>query len=352
LTEPSALVLDSAGKDLLVVERDRITTIARSQLETGLTTAASEAVDFPPVAAPIPIQAVSGITVDRCTGKIYFTVSGNGTLQEYDPVAAKSRTVLSGLRSPGALLALYRAAVSCPNSLQLLVSEKGLDRTILVQPQDSSFAEWVAAPGVNDLLFLPDGNPFTNKEGVALGENSGSTGAVSIVKVSNLYQTVPPNPAPVPTTSGGANLVLTFDSSSVPQSSESCGQSPSWFFKLTATETGGVGVTVTRITWGFYDSSGNVINNQVNSGSDFATWFNECGAGSATIGPNGKACATLCAHLGGRSSGFVDLQLTVTEAGTNKQLTFSSARLGLTGSSSLTLEPEAPGPAAVQPYRR
>jgi hypothetical protein len=351
LTEPSAMVFDSNGNDLLIAERDRVTTVPRTQLEAGLTTTAADSGDLPPAEATIAIQGAAGLAIDRCTGKLYFTIpSGTtGSLQEYDPTTARTRPVLTNLRNPGALLGLYRAGVSCPDGFQLLLSEKGADRTLIVQ-RDGSSSDWLAVAGVNDFVFLPDGNPYTNQEGVALGENTALTGTLTVVKVASLYQTRPPNPVLVVTT-GGANLALNFDSNSVPQSSTSCGSSPSWFFKLTVTETGGVGVTVTRILWDFYDSSGNLINNQTNTGTDFATWFDECGAGSATIGPNGRACATLCAHLGGRTSGSMALTLTVTESGTNRQLTFTTPRLTLLGSSSLTAAPEALGPAAGQSPR-
>jgi uncharacterized repeat protein (TIGR01451 family) len=198
LKEPSALVFDQITGDLLVAEKDKVTIVQRFTLEMDLSAAPSFLDGSRPggsgrIAALPVIAGAAGLASDRCTGKLYYTVPAEGLLVEYDGATGKSRTVLSGLRNPGALLALYRSGGSCPSSFQLLVSEKGLDRTLLVST-DGSFVEWLAAPGVNDLAYLPSGNPYGSSEGIVVGENAGTVGSVSFVKTSNLYQSSPSNP--------------------------------------------------------------------------------------------------------------------------------------------------------------
>jgi photosystem II stability/assembly factor-like uncharacterized protein len=153
--------------------------------------------------------------------------------------------------------------------------------------------------------------------------------------------------------SGGTNLQVAFSASSVSPSSPSCSStSPSWRFGTTVTETGGTAVTITGLTWAFYDAAGNLINTQTNTGTDFANWFVECGAGSTVIAANGKACSTLCVHLGGRTSGGVALTFSGTESGTGKTVSFTSSRLNLLTSIAAAPDGEpATGPGEVRPYR-
>src|SRR5262249_44605568 len=128
--------------------------------------------------------------------------------------------------------------------------------------------------------------------------------------------------------------------------------SPSWRFSVTVTETGGVGVTITGLTWAFYDANGGLINTQANTGTDFASWFTDCRPGTPAIAPHRKACATLCSHLGGRTSGAVALTFTGTESGTGKVVSFTSSKLTLLASAASSPEGEAgAGPAVVRPYR-
>src|SRR5262249_28874129 len=130
-------------------------------------------------------------------------------LLEYDKATGKTRTVLSGLRNPGALLGLYRAGVTCPDGFELLVSERGLDRTLLVLPKDGSFVEWVSARSVNDLALLPESNGITSPAGVVLGETNAAAGSISVVAVANLYDSKPPNPPlPRPVSSTDADLAV------------------------------------------------------------------------------------------------------------------------------------------------
>jgi len=99
-------------------------------------------------------------------------------------------------------------------------------------------------------------------------------------------------------------LDITFDSNPVVQSSGSCnGVKPSWNFTVTLTETGGVGVTITSVSIKFFNNNSNLIQTQNLSASDFANFFSQCGPRSTHIPAGGRACASLCADLGGAGSG-------------------------------------------------
>jgi hypothetical protein len=204
LKEPSAMVFDPATGDLVVAERDKITTVARSVLDTGLSSASPAPANDPTLLAPISIAGVRGLVVNRCNGKLYMTLATDGLLVEYDPATGKSRNVMSGLRDPGALLAIYRKGGSCPDAFHLLMSENGNYRTLLVTSLDGAFTRWLEIP-VTDLSFLPSGNPFTTKAGIVIGESTpasspydSASGYVTIVPLG-LYDSEPPNPVvPVP----------------------------------------------------------------------------------------------------------------------------------------------------------
>ncbi|PYV19505.1 MAG: hypothetical protein DMG07_01780 [Acidobacteria bacterium] len=228
LNEPSALVFDPPTGDLLVAEKDKVTTVARSVIEAGLSPAAAAPGDRedPTYAAPgrrdalpasIPASGAAGVAVNRCARRLYFTLPADGLLVEYDPATGKLRTVLSGLRNPGALLGVYRKGSSCPNGFHLLLSERGLDRTLLVFPRDGTFVEWLSFTGIRDFLFLPRGNPFTPREGILVGENAGSVGSLALVRVSDLYDSSPPNPPDLEETGGEPKADVAVTGSAQPE---------------------------------------------------------------------------------------------------------------------------------------
>lgn len=140
-------------------------------------------------------------------------------------------------------------------------------------------------------------------------------------------------------TTGGqsANLQITLAPNPVPQDpSRTClSTRPAWFYTATLNETSGVGIRITTFTWDFYDSSGNFLNTQLNTGGDFANFFDDCGTGSTYIAPYGRACGSLCTHLGGRNSGSVVLTFYGTDDNGNN-LSFRSDRLVLLGSGNKT----------------
>ncbi|HEY3188472.1 MAG TPA: hypothetical protein VGJ70_13420, partial [Solirubrobacteraceae bacterium] len=215
LKEPSALVLDPSSGDLLVAENDRVTTIGRAAIESGLAPvplAARRILASAPPAAAAPLAQIAGaagLAVDQCTGKLYATLPVEGLLVEYHHATGALRTVLSGLSDPGALLGFYRAGVSCPDSFHLLLSERGRERTLVVLPASGAFSDWVPTSAVGDLVVLPAANAYTGREGVLIGENTGATGALSVVETASLYDARPPNPPEPDVVEPRADLALT-----------------------------------------------------------------------------------------------------------------------------------------------
>lgn len=199
LDQPSSMAFDAATGSVLVAESDRITQIARSFIESGLSaTTAANGQTTPGSPTSLStlalINGATGLAVDRCTGEIYFSVASEGVIRAYDPATGAERTLVSGLSSPGQLLALYRDGVPCPERTQLLVAETGADRITLVAPSLGSVVSWISAPGVRDLTFIPPDNPFNLNTSVAYGLFFDETGNISIVDVGDQYDTEPPVP--------------------------------------------------------------------------------------------------------------------------------------------------------------
>ncbi len=206
LNAPTAMVFDPASGDLLVAEKDKISIVARATLESdsgpNAGSAAGKTADGLPAAdgvghmqRALVISGASGIAVDRCSEKIYYSVAAEGKVMEYDPTTLSYRTVASGLLDPGQLLGIYRTGITCPASFHLLVVERGADRVDLVIPSSGEVTAWVNAPGVVDLAFVPQGNPYLPLEGIILGDYSVQAGGSTyLVQLSNLYDLNPPNP--------------------------------------------------------------------------------------------------------------------------------------------------------------
>lgn len=104
--------------------------------------------------------------------------------------------------------------------------------------------------------------------------------------------------------SQGAALTTVFTPNPTPATNASCdGGRPTFFMDVVVSEFQGVAFNVSALDIYTYDSQGNQIALDRFSPQTFAAWFNNCGAGSAQIRGNSRACARLCTSLGGRSSG-------------------------------------------------
>ncbi len=201
LNKPTSMVFDPVSGDLLVVEQDRITTIPRASLESGAAasspaaTGAEKPESIVSRLAAVSIGGAAGIAVDRCTRRIYLSFADQGTVAAYDPVAGTLVTVASDLLNPGQLLGMYRTGVTCPDSFQLLIAERGADRVDLLVPGSGAVTVWLDAPGIQDLAFTPIGSPYSSGEGVLVaGYTLQQNGEIFLVPMSQLYDSNPPNP--------------------------------------------------------------------------------------------------------------------------------------------------------------
>ncbi|MDA2939088.1 hypothetical protein MYX75_12610, partial [Acidobacteria bacterium AH-259-A15] len=206
LNQPDALVIDAVSGDLLVAELDKITTVARTQLEAGLSPAArgSQGARGDQAAELFPAQGASGIAVNNCTRNVFISNKQTGEILEYVRASGELRTVVTGLQQPTQLLAIYRAGVSCPDSFHLLVIEHGTDRILLILPLEQLATPWIAARQSTDIAFLPGGNPFATSEAILLAEaveaqqtqqNGGF--AISAVTIPKIYRAEPVNIPPI-----------------------------------------------------------------------------------------------------------------------------------------------------------
>ncbi len=206
LNQPTALVMDPVSGNLLVAEQSGISIIARTTLESGLVSAAKPiSPDLWEKEALVSTSGVSGVAVDSCSGKIYFSDSIGGRIAVYDRATGQVTTVVSGLQNPGQLLAVYRSEVSCPVSLQIFAVERGANRILLLLPKDGSVSTWLQSPVPIDVIFLPKDNPFVFTEAILVATNDQvSIGQIIIVPI-------PANPGGR-ATSSGTPTGLYFDS--------------------------------------------------------------------------------------------------------------------------------------------
>ena len=105
----------------------------------------------------------------------------------------------------------------------------------------------------------------------------------------------------------GAALTTQFTPRSVPASNVSCvagGARPSFTFRASVSEFQRVGFTVSGFSILSYDSQQRLVGQDNFSATTFRTWFSECQPANIRIGAGATACATVCGHLGGRTSGY------------------------------------------------
>jgi len=195
LNAPAAIVIDPLTGDLLVAEAAQVSTISASQLNTGLAAQLAESGgQNPPLPRLTLPEAASGLAVDRCTGKIYYSDPAAGEILEYDRIARETKVLVTGLNDPGHLLAFYRSGLSCPDSFQLLVVERGTDRIGLIVPSVGEVLSWTDATGARDIAFLPAGNLLIGSAGVVIAGDVGGIGQIELIPTPELYTVGSVNP--------------------------------------------------------------------------------------------------------------------------------------------------------------
>ena len=196
LDRPNTLVLDPVTDTLLVAEQTRITSIPRTQLESGLVQALRTG---PPengnqAVTLLPTRGADGITVDSCTGNIYFWDTASNQIRQYVRATEEVNNVGVPL-PPGQLLGFYRFGIACPFSFRLLVAGRAAPLFWLVNPMDGSVRSWLVANQPTDVSFLPGGTPLSDQPGVLFSEiPGGSQGRIGFIGTPQLYSREPTNP--------------------------------------------------------------------------------------------------------------------------------------------------------------
>ncbi len=199
LVEPAALVVDRVSGNLLVAERDRITTVLKSALESGLRPtpgADRRRVDpfKPRTSTVIPQAGSTGLVVDDCSGDVYFSNRQANSVSVFRRGTGQVQLVTNELFGPTGLLAIYRRGVSCPAALNLLVIEEEAGLVSLLVPDTGEIYEWFQVPEAFDVEFLPENNPFVpGAAGVLLGEFANDQGGLFFVDLPFAYDAVPTN---------------------------------------------------------------------------------------------------------------------------------------------------------------
>lgn len=199
LVEPAALVVDRVSGNLLVAERDRITTVLKSALESGLRPtpgADRRRVDplKPRTSTVIPQAGSTGLVVDDCSGDVYFSNRQANSVSVFRRGSGQVQVITNELFGPTGLLAIYRRGVSCPAALNLLVIEEEAGLVSLLIPDTGEIYEWFQVPEAFDVEFLPENNPFVpGTAGVLLGEFANDQGELFFVDLPFAYDAVPTN---------------------------------------------------------------------------------------------------------------------------------------------------------------
>ncbi len=195
LASPRSLQLDPLTGGLFVAEQGRFSLLPRVSLERSV--AGSEEVPLSSGALIGKVRLdedVVGLTVDRCSGELYFTLSSGDLLLRSRRSEGESESVLAALRGAASLVALYRQGVACPRATHLLLAEAAADRLTLHVPSRSRrISPWTHG-GAGLLSFLPSGNPYREGAALLVLDEGTAAGQLRAVDLQDLYGERPPNP--------------------------------------------------------------------------------------------------------------------------------------------------------------
>ncbi len=203
LQSPDSMVFDDYSGNLLVADQSTIRVFSRELIESGSSVQGASRSGPPVPRQQDAGEVLTGIAVDLCTGNLVVSDRTQSAVVTIDRSSGE-RSILAGeVEQPGELLALYRVGTHCPEAFHLLVSDPGSGLTRLVSPGLGVDLEWLGDRNVEDLAFLPDGNPVTGSPTVVFAELPATTlpGAVSSLSGAEtlaLYSDRPGNPPESP----------------------------------------------------------------------------------------------------------------------------------------------------------
>ncbi len=196
LDQPTALVFDPVGEELLVSVEGGVATIPVSQIDAGLTLASGAAARGPnstPRLGQTQIEqflaAPRGrLSVNECNGNIYLSLEQEGKILEYVRLTGALRVLVDGLDHPGALLGLYRKGVGCPESFHLFVPEPQASRVTLIVPELGLIRPWLNLEGISDLTLIPPGSGLASGGAILFAGGAAGEGGISLVRFRGLYR--------------------------------------------------------------------------------------------------------------------------------------------------------------------
>ena len=148
-------------------------------------------------------------------------------------------------------------------------------------------------------------------------------GSAAVRAITQAWDAVGVQPRTVPTATILPNPI-------VGTTATSCGGVvPTWVFGVTVSA-GTSGLRITQAEFDQYSSAGALIEKDLFSPALYASFFNQCGPGSATIVAQSDSCSAICTTMDpGVTSGSVQALFTaLDDAG--KTVTFSTPRVALT----------------------
>ncbi len=195
LNQPTSMALDPSTGDLLVAEAgaQQITIVTPAQIAAASAPALGRRLQA------ISVPNIQGIAVDRCTGSVYIS-NTSGQLVEYQ--GSSRRVVVTGLDRPTQLQAIWRTGFSCATALTIAIVEASRISLSYPKQQPNPVTLVDNLQGLDDVTFLPKGNPFTSggEASVCLSQSSTTPnqGQVSDVPVGGALQPTPPEPIDTP----------------------------------------------------------------------------------------------------------------------------------------------------------
>ena len=193
LDTPVAMALDSGTGDLLVAEADKLSRISGARL------AADGSEPQGPLSGGSSLLeeiAPRGVAVDPYTGDILFSDANSRSIRRLERMTGEVTTVVE-LTDPTQLLGILRSGVSGPEGFHLFVAEPTIEQVTRVVPEPGLASLYAAAPGVQDVAFLPVGQ-LSGSEAVLAAEQVGGGGQVEQLLVPRIYQMETINPPDLP----------------------------------------------------------------------------------------------------------------------------------------------------------
>ena len=134
--------------------------------------------------------------MDTYTGDVLFSDGDSQSIRRLDRMTGEVSTVVQ-LTDPTQLLGVLRSGVSGAEGFHLFVAEPTIGQVTRVVPELGLASLYAAAPGIQDVAFLPVGQ-ISGSEALLAAEQVGAGGQVAQILVPLIYQMEAFNPPDLP----------------------------------------------------------------------------------------------------------------------------------------------------------